>query len=283
MRNGVRPASSCVANVIYPVVAADAHRPELQRVERLPAAPGVRRGGRLPPRPRGRVAQLRRQRPVHPGARHTAARSPTRSQPGLFGQALDRRQPSPGAQPATPPGGQRPPLQPNVPCETQPPITDPVGADRAGPQQVAAGVDARPRPRCGRSSAGLLWLAAAACSRPKQQGFGIRVSQQGPEERPTMKRAIKTHAVDFAAIIVLLVLSIVVAGLHPQPRAPALPVHRVLAVHAQRRVLDRAGGDARAGPDGARLRRPDRRDRRGHAEERDRGRADATSTSSTST
>ena len=43
--------------------------PELQRLQRVPAAPGVRRGRRLPPRPRRRVARLRRQRPVRPRAR----------------------------------------------------------------------------------------------------------------------------------------------------------------------------------------------------------------------
>ena len=64
MRNGVRPASSCLANVVLPVVAADAERPELQRLQRLPAAQGVRRGRRLPARTRRRVA--RRSTPTAP-------------------------------------------------------------------------------------------------------------------------------------------------------------------------------------------------------------------------
>jgi hypothetical protein len=42
-------------------------------------------------------------------------------QPGLFGQSLTKLS---AAQPQVPPGGLRPPYQPNVPCETQPPITD---------------------------------------------------------------------------------------------------------------------------------------------------------------
>ena len=49
-----------------------------------------------------------------------------------------------------------------------------------------------------------------------------------------MKRAIKTHASDFAAIIVLLVLSVVVAGYILNHEGLRLPVHPVLAVHDQR-------------------------------------------------
>ena len=43
-----------------PVVAADAEGSALQRLQRVPAPQGLRRGGRLPPRPGRRVAQLRR-------------------------------------------------------------------------------------------------------------------------------------------------------------------------------------------------------------------------------
>ena len=97
-----------------------------------------------------------------------------------------------------------------------------------------------------------------------------------------MKRAIKTHMGDFAAIIVLLVLSVVVAGYVLSHERLPLPVHRLLAVHAQRRVLDRPGRHPRAGPVGPHLRRAGRRDRQRLAQERRGDRADAASTTSTS-
>ena len=64
MQNEVRPASSCQVNVILPWTHLHDQRPELQLLQRLPGAPGVRRGRGLPAGARRRVAQLRRQRPV---------------------------------------------------------------------------------------------------------------------------------------------------------------------------------------------------------------------------
>jgi hypothetical protein len=51
----------------------------------------------------------------------TGGSLPYSLQRGSFGEAVA---PLVSTQPALPPGGNRPPLQPNVPCETQAPIRD---------------------------------------------------------------------------------------------------------------------------------------------------------------
>jgi hypothetical protein len=71
-------------------------------------------------------------------------------QPGLFGQSLTKIV---GVQPGLPPGGRRPPLQPNVPCETQPAIKSVDTPVTAPPKQVASDLSA--------PGAKLRWLSAA--------------------------------------------------------------------------------------------------------------------------
>ena len=103
--------------------------------------------------------------------------------PGLFGTALT---PIAGEQPQLPAlhtsgdGAKvpvsRPPLQPNVPCETQQPITDLSAPTGAGPQPVAAGVST-PAAKLRQESAGLLLLAQLE-QQAKQQGFGIKFSSK---------------------------------------------------------------------------------------------------------
>ena len=85
-----------------PVDEADDQRSELQRLERIPVSAGVRRGGRFPPRPGGRVARLRRQRPVRPDPRDRRhahllaparpARSVARAAPGRAAAAASGRE-----------------------------------------------------------------------------------------------------------------------------------------------------------------------------------------------
>jgi virulence factor Mce-like protein len=120
MKNGVRPAASCVVNEIYPW-------------SQLSINDGVFNG--RPGFPVRKVYQ--EQVDFLPGlageSRDFDANGPyirvllsggtlTYSlQPGLFGQALA---PITSVQPQIPAGGQRPPLEETVPCETQRAITD---------------------------------------------------------------------------------------------------------------------------------------------------------------
>jgi phospholipid/cholesterol/gamma-HCH transport system substrate-binding protein len=119
-KNGVRPASSCVANVIYPwsqltindkhFNASNGFPPRKAYIEAVNFLPGV-------------AGESRNFDANGPYIRILGALGNTVTQSlsdGLVGGAL---QPITGAEPSLPPGGKRPPLQPNVPCETQPAIT----------------------------------------------------------------------------------------------------------------------------------------------------------------
>jgi phospholipid/cholesterol/gamma-HCH transport system substrate-binding protein len=125
MKNEVRPASSCVANVIYPwtqLTVPDPHfnasngfPPRKVYVEAVDYLPGLNGESRNfdPNGPYIRVGLTGQGSFVYTLAN------------GTFGTAVA---PLVAAQPAMPPGGKRPPLAggdiPNYPCETQPAITD---------------------------------------------------------------------------------------------------------------------------------------------------------------
>jgi hypothetical protein len=103
-------------------------------------------------------------------------------QPGLFGQALSPLQ---GEQPQPPPGEHAPPLQPNVPCETQPAITDLSTPTGGPPQQMSTGLSA--------PGASLRWTSAAAEAIPQVRklaatsGLGL-----GTAAMPQLKAASAT-------------------------------------------------------------------------------------------
>ncbi|HUE26063.1 MAG TPA: hypothetical protein VMP89_04765, partial [Solirubrobacteraceae bacterium] len=102
--------------------------------------------------------------------------------PGMFGTALS---PILGTQPELPAlhnsgdGAKvpvsRPPLKPNVPCETQQPITNLSAPSGAAPQPVSTPVSA-PGAALRRQSAGLLELAQLE-QQAKQQHLGIRFTR----------------------------------------------------------------------------------------------------------
>ena len=144
MRNEVRPDRELRGQRHLPVVAA--HRPR----PRTSTPPTASRRARSTSRPSTIC-------PVWPASRATstptvptsaswapAARSPTRLQPGLFGQSLTKLD---AVQPQVPPGGKRPPYEESVPCETQKPITN-LAAPASGPiQQTNSSGAPRPPPR----------------------------------------------------------------------------------------------------------------------------------------
>ena len=120
MLNGVRPASSCLANVVYPwsqltlpdpnFNASNGFPPRKVYVEAVDYLPG------LAGESRNFDANGSYIRVLLTGGPLTYS-----LQPGAFGQAVA---PLVATQPTLPPAGKRPPLQPKVPCETQPPISD---------------------------------------------------------------------------------------------------------------------------------------------------------------
>jgi hypothetical protein len=130
MKNEVRPASSCVANIIYPwsqLTVPDSHfnasngfPPRKVYVEAVDYLPG------LAGESRNFDANGPYVRILGTGGSLTYS-----LQPGMFGQALTKLD---AVQPTVPPGGHTPPFEPNVPCETQAPITN-LAAASSGPVQ----------------------------------------------------------------------------------------------------------------------------------------------------
>jgi phospholipid/cholesterol/gamma-HCH transport system substrate-binding protein len=119
MTQGVRPVSSCVNTIIYPWSQLTLNDGVLSGTKGLPLRPVyVEAVDYLP----GLAGESRTFDPNGPYIRVLGnGGSATYSlQPGLFGQALE---PIAAVQPRLPPGGNRPPLQSGVPCETQAPIT----------------------------------------------------------------------------------------------------------------------------------------------------------------
>jgi hypothetical protein len=140
MKNQVRPLSSCVANKILPWSRLTLHDPNFGPAQGFPPRPVyVEAVDYLP----GLAGESRDFDPNGPyirilGNGGTFTYSLT---PGLFGQNLTEIT---GVQPGLPPGGHRPPLQPNVPCETQKTITDLSAPVTSPPSRIASDVSSTP-------------------------------------------------------------------------------------------------------------------------------------------
>jgi phospholipid/cholesterol/gamma-HCH transport system substrate-binding protein len=136
MANQVRPAASCVVNIIHPwsemtvpdsnFNASNGFPPRKVYVEAVDYLPG------LAGESRDFDANGPYIRILGTGGTLTYS-----LQPGLFGQALSKLD---AVQPQVPPGGKRPPYEENVPCETQAPITS-LAAPVSGPiSQTSTGL-----------------------------------------------------------------------------------------------------------------------------------------------
>src|SRR6202012_2044173 len=130
MKNEVSPAASCVVNVIYPwsqLTVPDqnfnasngfpSRKVYVEAVDYLPGLAGESRNFDA----NGPYVRIL-------GTGGTLTYS---LQPGEFGQALTKLD---AVQPQVPPGGHTPPFKPDVPCETQAPITN-LATPSSGPIQ----------------------------------------------------------------------------------------------------------------------------------------------------
>jgi phospholipid/cholesterol/gamma-HCH transport system substrate-binding protein len=120
MRNGVRPASSCVANVIYPWSQLTLNDPHFNASNGFPPHPVYVEAVDFLPGLAGESRNFDANGPYIRIIGALGSAETTSLASGLLGGAT---QPILGEQPPLPPGGQNPPLQPGVPCETQPAIT----------------------------------------------------------------------------------------------------------------------------------------------------------------
>jgi ABC-type transporter Mla subunit MlaD len=135
MKNEVRPVASCVVNQIHPwseltlndphFNASNGFPPHKVYVEAVDFLPG------LAGESRDFDANGPYIRILGEGGTLTYS-----LQPGMFGQSLYALQ---GTEPQLPPGGKRPPYQPNVQCETQKTITDLSATNGSTPGQINSG------------------------------------------------------------------------------------------------------------------------------------------------
>lgn len=132
MRNQVRPASSCVVGQIHPWSESSINDPNFNASNGFPIRKNFQEAGDFLPGLAGESRVFDANGPViriaFTGGTFTYSLSPH-----VFGQAVA---PLGGAQPAPPAGFKNPPLEPNVPCETQAPITN-MDAAQVGLQPVA--------------------------------------------------------------------------------------------------------------------------------------------------
>jgi phospholipid/cholesterol/gamma-HCH transport system substrate-binding protein len=169
MRDQVRPASSCVANVVYPWSQLTLNDPNFNADNGFPARKAFVEAVDFLPGLAGESRDFDANGPyiriLGTGGTFTYS-----LQPGMFGQALTKIV---SVQPQLPPGGHRPPLQPNVPCETQQAITDLSAPAGAPPQQVGSDLAA--------PGASLRWQDAAQAAVgmlrdvSRQQGLNLNV------------------------------------------------------------------------------------------------------------
>jgi phospholipid/cholesterol/gamma-HCH transport system substrate-binding protein len=132
MKNEVRPAASCVVNIIHPwseltvpdsnFTAANGFPPRKVYIEAVDYLPG------LAGESRDFDANGPYIRILGTGGTLTYSLSP-----GLFGQSLSKLD---AVQPQVPPGGKRPPYMEDTPCETQAPITN-LATPASGPVPTA--------------------------------------------------------------------------------------------------------------------------------------------------
>ncbi len=157
MASGVRPAASCAVSVVIPWSQLTLNDPHFNASNGFPAHPVYVEAVDFLPGLAGESRDFDANGPYIRilGTGGTLTYS---LQPGLFGQALAPLQ---GEEPQTPPGQKSPPLEPNVPCETQQPITD-LSAPTGGPPQQASSNLSAP-------GASLRWTSAAAAAIPQIQ------------------------------------------------------------------------------------------------------------------
>ncbi len=178
MRNEVRPASNCQLKVILPWTHLTVPDQNFNASNGFPPRPVYVEGVDFLPGLAGESRDFDANGPYVrvflTGGTFTYSMSP-----GMFGTSL---YPIQGTQPQTPalhPSGDgapaqvaRPPLQPNVPCETQPQITSLAAPTGPGPQPISA-TPSGPAALMRQNSAGLIELAQLK-QQAQQAGLSVR-------------------------------------------------------------------------------------------------------------
>jgi phospholipid/cholesterol/gamma-HCH transport system substrate-binding protein len=171
MADGVRPAASCAENVVIPWSQLTINDPHFNASNGFPPRPVYVEAVDFLPGLAGESRDFDANGPYIRilGTGGTLTYS---LQPGLLGQALAPLQ---GEEPQPPPGEKAPPLEPNVPCETQQPITDLSAPQGAAPQPIATSTSS-PAALARKDSAGLIELGQLE-EQDKQAGLGTRITK----------------------------------------------------------------------------------------------------------
>jgi phospholipid/cholesterol/gamma-HCH transport system substrate-binding protein len=184
MKNEVRPASSCQVKVILPWSHLTIQDPNFNASNGFPPRPVYVEGVDYLPGLAGESRNFDANGPYIrvflTGGTFTYSMSP-----GLFGTAIN---PIMGSQPVTPPlhnsgdgaptAVSRPPLKPDVPCETQQPITDLSAPQGGSPPQLSTSTSS-PAALARRDSAGLLELGQLE-QQDQAAGLGTRIVKSIP-------------------------------------------------------------------------------------------------------
>jgi phospholipid/cholesterol/gamma-HCH transport system substrate-binding protein len=119
MRNGVRPASSCIANIVIPWSHLTLNDPNFNAANGFPPRPAYVEAVDFLPGLAGESRDFDANGPYIRVLGNGGTFSYS-LQPGLFGQSLSQIS---AVEPTPPPGENRPAYEPSIPCETQAPIT----------------------------------------------------------------------------------------------------------------------------------------------------------------
>jgi phospholipid/cholesterol/gamma-HCH transport system substrate-binding protein len=150
MANGVRPAASCAENVVIPWSKLTINDPHFNASNGFPPRPVYVEAVDFLPGLAGESRDFDANGP-YIRVLGTGGTLTYSLQPGLLGQALAPLQ---GEEPQPPPGEKSPPLEPDVPCETQQAITDLSASTGGPPAQESSNLTA--------PGANLRWDSAAA-------------------------------------------------------------------------------------------------------------------------
>jgi phospholipid/cholesterol/gamma-HCH transport system substrate-binding protein len=139
MKNEVRPASSCIANVVIPWSHLSINDPNFNSSNGFPAREAYVEAVDFLPGLAGESRDFDANGP-YIRVLGTGGTIPYSLIPGEVGESISKFL---GVEPAVPPGGKRPAYEPNVPCETQAPITTLNDANtQSAPKPLSASLDA---------------------------------------------------------------------------------------------------------------------------------------------
>jgi phospholipid/cholesterol/gamma-HCH transport system substrate-binding protein len=171
MKNEVRPAASCIVNVVIPWSHLTINDPNFNASNGFPPREAYIEAVDFLPGLAGESRNFDANGPYIRVLGNGGTLEYSLS-PGLFGESLAKLV---GVEPAVPPGGQRPPYKPNVACETQAPITT-LNDTSAGPTPKVGGANLDAPGAALRAQTALGALADQLRTTNQQQGLHVKVS-----------------------------------------------------------------------------------------------------------